>query len=291
MSISSTCKLLGYDRQVYYRSKKSFRQKRLRASKVINLVQGVRQIMPRIGTRKLYFLLQEPLNRLGVGRDKLFSILAANHMLINPEKNYKTTTNSHHRFRKYKNLIELLDINRPEQVWVSDITYIGGRGNYYLSLITDAYSKKIMGYNLSTSLATAGSLKALNMANRNRIYKEKELIHHSDRGIQYCSNEYQKRLRQMKITPSMTESYDPYANAIAERVNGILKQEFLLEKYKVDLKTMKILVKQAIEIYNTQRPHYSCNMKTPQEMHLQQEIKIKKYKKQNPAVEESLQLD
>ncbi|EGJ71991.1 transposase [Bacteroides coprosuis DSM 18011] len=291
MSISSTCKLLGYDRQVYYRSKKSFRQKRLRASKVINLVQGVRQIMPRIGTRKLYFLLQEQLNRLGVGRDKLFSILAANHMLINPEKNYKTTTNSHHRFRKYKNLIELLDINRPEQVWVSDITYIGGRGNYYLSLITDAYSKKIMGYNLSTSLATAGSLKALNMANRNRIYKEKELIHHSDRGIQYCSNEYQKRLRQMKITPSMTESYDPYANAIAERVNGILKQEFLLEKYKVDLKTMKILVKQAIEIYNTQRPHYSCNMKTPQEMHLQQEIKIKKYKKQNPAVEESLQLD
>lgn len=258
---------------------------------MINLVQGVRQIMPRIGTRKLYFLLQEQLNRLGVGRDKLFSILAANHMLINPEKNYKTTTNSHHRFRKYKNLIELLDINRPEQVWVSDITYIGGRGNYYLSLITDAYSKKIMGYNLSTSLATAGSLKALNMANRNRIYKEKELIHHSDRGIQYCSNEYQKRLRQMKITPSMTESYDPYANAIAERVNGILKQEFLLEKYKVDLKTMKILVKQAIEIYNTQRPHYSCNMKTPQEMHLQQEIKIKKYKKQNPAVEESLQLD
>lgn len=250
MSISSTCKLLGYDRQVYYRSKKSFKQKRLRASKVINLVQGVRQIMPRIGTYKLYFLLQEPLNRLGVGRDKLFSILAANHMLIMPEKNYKITTNSHHRFRKYKNLIELLDINRPEQVWVSDITYIGGRGNYYLSLITDAYSKKIMGYNLSTSLATAGSLKALNMANRNRIYKEKELIHHSDRGIQYCSNEYQKKLRQMKIIPSMTESYDPYANAIAERVNGILKQEFLLEKYNVDLKTMKILVKQAIEIYN-----------------------------------------
>ena len=107
-----------------------------------------------------------------------------------------------------------------------------------------------MGYNLSTSLATAGSLKALNMANRNRIYKEKELIHHSDRGIQYCSNEYQKKLRQMKIIPSMTESYDPYANAIAERVNGILKQEFILEKYNVDLKTMKILVKQAIEIYN-----------------------------------------
>ena len=148
-----------------------------------------------------------------------------------------------------------------------------------------------MGYNLSTSLATAGSLKALNMANRNRIYKEKELIHHSDRGIQYCSNEYQKKLRQMKIIPSMTGSYNPYANAITERVNGILKQEFLLEKYNVDLKIMKILVKQAIEIYKTQRPHYSCNMKTPQEMHLQHEIKIKKYKKQNPAVEESLQLD
>ena len=167
MSISSTCKLLGYDRQVYYRSQKSFIQKQQRALKVIDLVRGVRQKMPRIGTHKLYFILQEPLRSLGVGRDKLFSILAANHMLIKPKRNYRITTNSHHRFRKYKNLIESLDINRPEQVWVSDITYIGGRGNYYLSLITDAYSKKIMGYNLSTSLATAGSLKALNMANRN----------------------------------------------------------------------------------------------------------------------------
>ncbi len=119
---------------------------------------------------------------------------------------------------------------QPEQVWVSDITYIGGRDrNCYLALFTDAYSKKIMGYDVSSSLATDGSLRALNMAIKQRKYK-RSLIHHSDRGLQYCSNDYQAMLQKKKIKPSMTESYDPYANAIAERVNGILKQEFLLEK-------------------------------------------------------------
>jgi len=238
--------------------------------------------MPRLGTRKLYYLLQEELEVLGVGRDKLFSILKANHMLIKPKRSYHITTNSHHRFRKHKNCIEHLEIVQPEQVWVADITYIGHRNNpMYLALITDAYSKKIKGYNVSNSLETTGSLKALKMAIKYREYPGKELIHHSDRGLQYCSNEYQNIIHKNNLKCSMTESYDPYQNAVAERINGILKQEFLFNTRNLDLKTMKILVKQSIEIYNQNRPHWSCNMLTPNQMHQQKIIKIKTYKNKN----------
>lgn len=234
--------------------------------------------MPRLGTRKIYHMLEPSLEPLHVGRDKLFSILKANNMLIKPKRNYRITTDSHHRFRKHKNLIENMLLKQPEQVWVSDITYIGGRDrNCYLALVTDAYSKKIMGYDVSNSLATEGSLRALNMAIKQRIYKE-SLIHHSDRGLQYCSIDYQQVLKKKNIMPSMTESYDPYANAIAERVNGILKQEFLLEDYQVNIQTMKLLVKEAIVIYNTKRPHWSCYMKTPEQMHKQNSVKIRTYK-------------
>ena len=208
--------------------------------------------MPRLGGRKIYHLLRSEMNNLHVGRDKLFAILRANHLLIKPRKSYHVTTNSHHRFRKHKNIVSDLDITRPEHVWVSDITYLGRRNNHmYLSLITDAYSKKIMGYDLSNSLDTQGSINALKMACRNRLYPRQELIHHSDRGIQYCSNIYQRKLRKQNIITSMTESYDPYANAIAERVNGILKQEFLLEDINLDLKNMKAVIKEVIHIYNT----------------------------------------
>ena len=242
------------------------------------MVESIRLDMPRIGFRKLYYLLYEPLKGLKVGRDKFLSILRANHMLIKPKRNYRITTDSHHRFRKHKNLIADMPLMQPEQIWVSDITYIGGRDrNCYLALVTDAYSKKIMGYDVSNSLATQGSLRALNMAIKRRRYSNK-LIHHSDRGLQYCSNDYQATLNTKKITPSMTESYDPYANAIAERVNGILKQEFLLEDYQVDIDTMKLIVKDAVRIYNTKRPHWSCYMKTPDEMHKQKLIKIRTYK-------------
>ena len=243
------------------------------------MVNNVRIKMPRIGTKKLYFLLKEELKGLHVGRDKLFDILRANHMLVIPRKNYHITTNSHHRFHKYKNIVENLEITKPEQVWVSDITYIEGRGNGYLALVTDAYSKRIMGYDLSNSLATEGALRALKMACKNRIYKNHPLIHHSDRGIQYCSNKYQECLKRKNIRPSMTESYDPYANAVAERVNGILKDEFLLENYKADIQTMKKIVKESIEIYNNQRPHLSCELLTPSKMHMQRTIKRKTYKK------------
>jgi len=270
--------LVGINRQRYYRSFWLVSEKQAKADKVISLVNDIRMLMPRIGTRKLYYMLEPSLQELHIGRDKLFAILKANHMLIKPKRNYRVTTDSHHRFRKHKNLIQNMQLNQPEQVWVSDITYIGGRDrNCYLALVTDAYSKKIMGYDVSNSLASDGSLRALDMAVKQRRYKGK-LIHHSDRGLQYCSNDYQKTLKKKKIIPSMTETYDPYANAIAERVNGILKQEFLLEDYPVDIKTMKLLVKDAVNIYNTKRPHWSCYMRTPQQMHSQRQLKIRTYK-------------
>nr|WP_246392378.1 IS3 family transposase [Microbacter margulisiae] len=237
--------MLGVSRQVYYRYCRSKQKKQDKAEQVLTMVRPIRKNMPRIGFRKLYYLLYEPLIELHVGRDKFLSILKANQMLIKPKRNYRITTDSHHRFRKHKNLVADIELTHPEQVWVSDITYIGGRNrNCYLALVTDAYSKKIMGYDVSNSLSTESSLRALNMAIRQKRYKNK-LIHHSDRGLQYCSNDYQNVLKKKKIIPSMTEHYDPYANAIAERVNGILKQEFFLEDYLVDIKTMKLLVEDA----------------------------------------------
>jgi putative transposase len=248
---------------------------------VIDLVQSVRVKMPRIGTRKLYYLLRARLEELGVGRDKLFSILSANHLCIYPKRRYRVTTNSHHRFRKHKNLIEKLPIVRPEQVWVSDITYISNRSSHtYLCLVTDAYSKKIVGYDLSDSLNADGAVRALKMAVKQKGNKE-SLIHHSDRGLQYCCDDYQKVLKKHLIRCSMTESYDPYANAVAERVNGILKNEFMLENDQADLQTMQKLVKDSIDIYNSMRPHYSGFMLTPNQMHKQSDIKPRTYKKEN----------
>ena len=280
MPKSTLCELLGISRQKYYRACWTEAKSKARATKVLDMVQQERQYQPRVGVRKLYFMLKPRLRELHIGRDMLFSIMRANHMLVEPIRSYHTTTNSHHRFRKHKNLIADMEITRPEQVWVSDITYIGHRNNHmYLALITDAYSKKIMGYDLSSSLGTAGSVRALKMANSNRAYPGLPLIHHSDRGIQYCSDIYQKRLRRYGITTSMTESYDPYANAVAERVNGILKQEFALEDYNYPIQIMRKIVADAICTYNQRRPHFSCELLTPEMMHRQDKIKIKVYKK------------
>ena len=197
---------------------------------------------------------------------------------------------SHHRFRKHKNLIENLKVDAPEKVWVSDITYLGDRDRpAYLALVTDAYSKKIMSYDVSDTLATAASLRALKMAIKGRQWPVQPLIHHSDRCIQYCGDEYQKALNHSKIVCSMTESYDPYANAVAERVNGILKQEFLIQRQGLNLNLMKRLVKESIDLYNTLRPHLSCKMHTPAFMHTQNQIEIKTYKKK-AVVEDFLPL-
>jgi len=200
-------------------------------------------------------------------------------MLIIPKKSYHITTDSHHRFRKHKNCVSEIQFTRPEQVWVSDITYTGNRGNpSYLALITDAYSKKIMGYDVSSSLEMEGSIRALEMALEERSYDNYPLIHHSDRGLQYCSNEYQQILKDNSIITSMTEKYDPYENAIAERVNGILKQEFAIAQYDTNLETKKLIIKDAVHLYNSLRPHLSNHMMTPNMMHKQQKLKRKQYK-------------
>jgi transposase InsO family protein len=198
--------------------------------------------------------------------------------LIKPKRSYHITTDSHHRFRKHKNIVSNLEIEEPEQIWVSDITYVGTRANpTYLALITDAYSKKIMGHNVSNSLAVDGSLQALEMALNNRSKKDKPLIHHSDRGLQYCSNDYQALLRDNNIKASMTEKYDPYENAIAERINGILKQEFGIARNIKNIDLKKQLIKSAVGTYNNFRPHLSNHMLTPVEMH-KKKLKRKQYK-------------
>ena len=276
------CTLFGIDRQVYYRKIKRRIIKQDKAALVVRMVLEIRTQMPRIGAKKLYYLLSNDLKILKTGRDKFIAILRANHLLVIPKRSYHITTNSHHRFRKYKNQLLDLQINKPEQVWVSDITYIGKREKpCYLSLITDAYSKKIVGYNVSDNLNTESSLVALRLALKQRKNKEIPLIHHSDRGLQYCANEYQKLLNKNQIQPSMTQNSDPYENAVAERINGILKQEFYIDKYNKDLPIMKQIIKETVEIYNEKRPHLSNHMLTPNKMHEQSKVVMKTYKTKN----------
>ncbi|CAI9676858.1 IS3 family transposase [Elizabethkingia anophelis] len=274
----------GINRQVYYRKINSFNKKRGIADQVVDLVIQERRVQPKLGTRKLYFILKNKLRDFKVGRDKFFDILRANHLLIIPKRSYHVTTHSYHRFRKHPNLIKEMEISEPEKVWVSDITYIGKREKpCYLSLITDVYSKKIVGFEVSDSLSTEGTLRALKMAQKNRIYNNKSLIHHSDRGLQYCSDEYQFLLKKYDIQCSMTQNSDPYENAIAERVNGILKQEFSIDTMHLDLPVMRRVVTEVIYIYNNQRPHLSNYMLTPNQMHLQQNIRYKTYKQKNSS--------
>lgn len=272
------------DRQVYYRSVRRRVLKQDKAEQVVKLVHEIRKSMPRIGAKKLYHLLLDKLRLMDVGRDKFLAILRANHLLIQPKRCYHVTTNSHHRFRKHQNLVLNIDINRPEQVWVSDITYIGKRDNpCYLSLVTDAYSKKIMGYYVANNLNTESSVMALKMAIKQRIHRDLPLIHHSDRGLQYCADQYQSVLQKNNILCSMTQNSDPYENAIAERINGILKQEFMIDKYEQNVETMKVIVKEAVEIYNQNRPHFSNHLLTPNQMHKQSKLKIRTYKTKNSS--------
>lgn len=274
--------MFGASRQVYYRAQHSVKKRKAIAQRVIELVDKVRIEQPRLGTRKLYYLLKDELQEFGVGRDRLFVILKANHRLIVPRKRHHVTTNSLHRFRKHKNTVAGIVPDKAEQIWVADITYLGNRNEpMYLAMVTDAYSKKIMGYDVSDSLNTSGAIRALKMAYKNRYYSDRALTHHSDRGIQYCSDGYQRVLKRGGLKCSMTETYDPYANAIAERVNGIIKQEYCLNEYSVELRTMRKLVQESIEVYNRKRPHTSCHMLTPEQMHRQSQLKIISYQNKN----------
>lgn len=202
-----------------------------------------------------------------VGRDRLFGIMRKEGLLVKRKRNYVRTTNSYHRFRVYKNLIKDLEITRSNEVYVADITYLKIREGYsYLSLITDKYSRKIVGYNLSNTLAVEGSLRALMMAAR-RLKGNRDIIHHSDRGLQYCSNMYTGVLKRKGIKISMTQDNHVYENSLAERVNGILKNELLLGSEYLSFDEAKSYVDEAVRIYNNERLHLSLNYKTPAEVH------------------------
>ena len=235
----------------------------------MDLVHEVRHIMPRIGGKKLYSILKNDLHNVGkLGRDKLFDILRKNDLLVKRKKSYTRTTDSYHRFYKYKNLLYNKTLTRSNECYVSDITYLRTENGFvYLFLITDAYSRKIVGWDLSRSLAIEGGLKALNMALKQRKTRA-PLIHHSDRGIQYCCNAYVEKLKKSKVNISMTEENHCYENSLAERVNGILKDEFLLDSTFKNYDQTLQAVKQAVKTYNELRPHWSLDLKTPNEVHL-----------------------
>lgn len=232
---------------------------------VLELVRDWRKKMPRVGGRKLYHLLEEDFKSLEykLGRDGFFDILREHGMLVKRRKSYTKTTNSFHHYRVYQNLILDLKIERPNQVFVADITYIRVAGGFmYLSLITDLYSRKIVGWYLGDTLDAECSVMALEMA----LEEAKDisnLIHHSDRGAQYCCKQYTQILRLNEISISMAELGNPYENAVAERVNGILKDEFYLDQIFASKRVAIKATEEAIQIYNNLRPHLSLKMKTP----------------------------
>lgn len=263
--MSNVCDCFGLKRDAYYKYKRR-EDKRLEIEKkVVAIVQQRRKSLPREGVRKLEKSLKDQFTnaQLKVGRDTLFNILRKHNMLTLRKKYSTRTTNSMHRFRKYKNIIKDLEVTKPNQVWVSDITYIRTvKGFCYLALITDMYSRKIVGYNLSDSLELAGCVRALQKALQ-QPGKRSSLIHHSDRGIQYCSNVYIQILKRNNIAISMTEENHCYENALAERVNGILKDEFYLDQTFTDVAHAKRATKNAINLYNEIRLHLSLDFKTP----------------------------
>lgn len=270
--------MFGKSRQAYYKSIKASGRRALEEELVIQLVKEKRRNKPRTGVRKLHIELQKDFERHGikVGRDKLFDILRRNQMLVKKRKLRARTTNSYHMFHKYPNLAKDLPVSSSNQLWVSDITYIKvGEEFNYLFLITDSYSRKIVGWHLSDSLATQGAVKALKMAiNTNKL--RGGLVHHSDRGVQYCSLEYVRILNKNKIVISMTENSDPRENAIAERVNGILKDEWLNDIELKNTRQAKRILSKIIHTYNTERLHCSLDYQTPEQVHEQYEGNIKK---------------
>jgi putative transposase len=263
---------LGYSRQYFYKHCKEQQQRAARELQVKKLVDQERQVLSQLGGRKLHHQIRDGLQaqQLNFGRDKLFALLRKYGMLILPKRRYVQTTMSKHWLRKYPNLIKDLVIRRTDEVWVSDITYLKtDEGNCYLNLVTDAYSRKIVGYALADKMEAAQMKQAFQMAVRNRRDKHQSLIHHSDRGLQYCSAEYVRIADQNQIRISMTEKGDPYENALAERMNRTLKEEFGLGKVLKSKLHAKLLTAEAIDLYNNYRPHLSLGMKTPESVYKQ----------------------
>jgi transposase InsO family protein len=275
------CELFGYSKQAYYKKKKSSSNTDELHHRWRSEVLSLRTSMPRLGTRKLHHLIKARIksSHLKMGRDRLFTLLRHEGLLVERTKRHHITTNSKHWMRKYPNLTQSLVLTRPEQLWVADITYIATHEKeMYLHLVTDAYSKQIMGFELSCNMAAESTAKALKMGLRKRKYPNSQLMHHSDRGLQYCSAQYTGILKRRGITISMTENGDPYENAVAERINGILKTEFGLGETLQDIQQAREQTRESIAIYNAHRPHYSCDYLTPKAMHAQRKLLVKTYR-------------
>ncbi|MBK5722130.1 IS3 family transposase [Dysgonomonas sp. Marseille-P4677] len=242
------CGLFGYTRQAYCKQLNKNTRKALDEGFIISQVRLIRKDMPRLGGKKLHCLLKE--KGIDIGRDILYDILRNNKMLVKKKKKYAITTNSKHWMKKYPNLIRGFNFTQTNQLWVSDITYIPiNNGFVYLSLITDVYSHLIVGYRLSQTLERDGAVGALTMALKHIPGEDRiGLIHHSDRGVQYCSQEYVNLLKENNIRISMTENGDPYQNAVAERINGILKDEWLDHEYFFCFEDVKLRIDEIISI-------------------------------------------
>jgi putative transposase len=276
VSLERFCWLLGCTRQALYKNTWNRKRKSSKEQLVLSEVKNIRREHPAIGTRKIHKLLQAFYQRhsIKMGRDALFSTLSDNRLLIRRRKRRIFTTQSHHWLKKHSNLTKGWYPQLPEQLWVSDITYVQcGRQHLYLSLVTDAYSHKIMGYHIADTLEAIHCKEALQMALSGRLYPSHNLIHHSDRGIQYCSSNYTELLELNHIGISMTQSGDPLDNAIAERINGIIKNEYIKHHGPSNLQQATELLKQIVESYNERRPHLSIQMNTPNKVH-QQKLQV-----------------
>lgn len=270
VSFNDTCRLFGKSRQAWYKIHQRGDRNRLQEELVLQWVLEIRSTLPRVGGIKLYFLIKDRLteHNIKMGRDGLYRLLREHDLLIVPRRKYVRTTQSWHHYKKWPDLLQDYRPYGPDQVWVSDITFLRTvNGFIYLSLITDAYSRVITGYHLSQYLKASGCIAALTKALKSRRNPDTELIHHSDRGIQYCCDDYVHLLQKNDIRISMTQSGSPYDNAIAERVNGILKQEFGLDQTFKSYNEAIEPVARAVYTYNHIRPHFSCDLKTPVQKH------------------------
>lgn len=271
-SLDKLCGLFGITRQAYYQHMKRGVHNAVEEELVIKQVLDIRKDHPRMGGRKLFLKLSSFLeeHQIKMGRDAFFESLANHNLLVKKRKRRVYTTNSFHWLKKYPNLIKDIKLDIPNQLWVSDITYWKcGSCFLYISLITDAYSHMIVGYHMAETLESVESVQAIHMAISTLTSKPDQLIHHSDRGAQYCSTIYVEVLRTNHIQISMTENGDPLENAIAERVNGILKDEYLWNQPANSIVEAKSILDRSIELYNHDRPHMSISNLTPYEVHIQ----------------------
>ena len=275
------CELFGYTRQAWYDTQKRQSQTQLSEVLVLNEAKKIRKEHKQMGCEKMHELMTSFLEKhqIKMGRDKFFYLMSEHGLQVRRTKRKAITTNSNHLFKRYPNIVSNIELRNAGRLWVSDITYIRTElGFAYLSLITDAYSKKIVGWCLWPNLGSKGALNALKMATQGERITS-QLIHHSDRGIQYCCYDYVNYLTGCDIQISMTENGDPYENAVAERINGILKHEYDLYNTFEDYNGAHEAVKIAINKYNNKRPHRSCNMLTPAQAHTQTGVLKKRWNK------------